>query len=239
MKKLPLCFLPVFLLLSVCTWAADLKKPARTPTELTAEQKALLHEGIALHDQGDYDGAIRKYESILESNPDGISAIYELSFSYFAKKDYRKSLEFTEKGTGYISDILPRFYMQMASCLDHLGESEKAIDIYKETLEKYPREPLLHFNLALTYSQNKKPDLAISHLKEELYISPEHPTSHLLLGLTFQESGYQIPAIFALSRFLILEPMSSRASQVLLRLRQLINVGSCQGREDDQHQCRP
>ncbi len=225
MRKVSLCFFSFFLSLSICAFAGSFKKPTRIPAETTPEQKAVIREGIALHDQGDYDGAIKKYESVLSSNPDNISALYEVSYSYFAKKDYRKALELSEKGTDYVSNVLPQFYMQVANCWDHLGEPEKAIDIYKKMLKDFPREPLLHYNLALTYSQNNKPELAISNLKEELYVTPDHPTSHLLLGGLFQKNGYAIPAIFALSRFMILESKSVRAANALAGLQQLINSG--------------
>jgi tetratricopeptide (TPR) repeat protein len=225
MKKSSLSFLFILLSLSICAWAGDLKKPTRVPAEITPEQKVLLQEGITLHNQGDNEGAIKKYESILAANPDSVEALYEMGLSYFANKNYKKALEVSEKGAEYNSKTLPQLYIQIANCWDQLDETEKAIDIYKKTLKEFPKEPLLHYNLALTYYQNKKQDMAISLLKEELHVTPGHPTSHLLLGLLFKQNGYQIPAIFALSRFLILEPRTGRSVDALANLRQLINAG--------------
>jgi hypothetical protein len=115
--------------------------------------------------------------------------------------------------------------MQMGSCWDELGEPNKAVDIYKDAIKQYPGEHLLHYNLALTYSNQKKPDLAIAQVKEELYLTPGHASSNYLLGTLFQENGYTIPAIFALSRFLILEPKSSKSSDSLKKLQILMNTG--------------
>ena len=225
MRKLALWFFAIFCFANISALAEDFKRPTRTAAEATPEQKALLKEGIELHDKGDYDGAIKKYESILSINPDNVSAIYEMGFSYFAKQDYKKALEINEKGVEYTSNILSRFYMQIASCLDHLGNWEKAIDIYNKVIKDYPQEDLVRFNLALTYSQHQKPELAISNLKEELYFNPSHPTSHLLLGALLKNNDYRIPAIFALSRFLILEPQSGRSANALAGLQDLINGG--------------
>jgi tetratricopeptide (TPR) repeat protein len=205
--------------------AGGFKKPTRIPVQAQLEQEAILNEGVKLHDSGDYDGAIKKYESILLVNPDNISAIYEMGFSYFAKKDYKRALEISQKGSEYASDLLPRFYMQIASCSDHLGDSKKAINIYKQTIKEFPKTYLLHFNLAIAYVKQKKEDLAISSVKEELYLTPTHPTSHLLLGELFKDNEYRIPAIFALSRFLILEPQSGRSAGALATLQELINGG--------------
>jgi outer membrane protein assembly factor BamD (BamD/ComL family) len=225
MRKLALCFFAIFSFVNISALAEDFRRPIRTPAEATPEQKAILKEGIQLHDKGDYDGAIKKYDSILSINPDNVSAIYEVGFSYFAKQDYKKALEINEKGIEYSSDQLPQFYMQIASCSDHLGNWEKAIDIYMKVIKEFPQEHLVRFNLALTYSQHQKPDLAISNLKDELYLTPSHPTSHLLLGALFKQNAYRIPAIFALSRFLILEPQSGRSANALAGLQELINGG--------------
>lgn len=225
MRKSAWCFSAIFFFLCFSALAGGLKKPTRTPVQAQPEQEALLNEGVKLHDSGDYDGAIKKYESILSANPDNISAIYETGFSYFAKKDYKKALEMSQKGSEYASDLLPQFYMQIASCSNQLGDSKKAIDIYKKTIKEFPQTRLLNFNLAIAYVKLKKEDLAISSLKDELYLTPAHPTSHLLLGQLFRGNDYRIPAIFALSRFLVLEPQSGRSVDALAALQKLINGG--------------
>ena len=225
MRKCALLFAAIFFSLCLSAMAEGFKKPTRTPSESTPEQRAIINEGIKLHDEGDYDGAIGKYESVLAANPDNISAIYEMSFSYFAKKDYKKAMEISEKGIEYNSNLLPAFYMQIANCLDDLGDWEKAVDIYKDSIKQDPQQHLFHYNLALTYSHHQMQDLAISHLKEELYLNPTHSSSNLLLGFSFEENGYRIPSIFALSRFLILEPRSRRSANALARLQKAINGG--------------
>lgn len=225
MRKHVLWLWAIFTLAPVGASAEDLPKPLRIPAEVTYEQAAIMKEAIELHDRGDYDRAIEKYESILSASPDTVAAIYEMGYSYFAKQDYKKALELCEKGAAYDSDLLPTFYMQIASCSDHLGDWEKALEIYARVIREYPRTPLVRFNLALTCSQHEKPDLAISNLKEELYLTPDHPTSHLLLGALFNGGDYRIPAIFALSRFLILEPQSGRSAGALEILQELIHRG--------------
>jgi tetratricopeptide (TPR) repeat protein len=155
MRKLAVWFFAIFCFANISSLAEDFKKPTRTAAEATPEQKALLKEGIELHDKGDYEGAIKKYESILSINPDNVSAIYEMGFSYFAKQDYKKALEINENGVEYTSNILSQFYMQIASCLDHLGNWEKAIELYNKVIKEFPQEGLVHFNLALTNSQHQ------------------------------------------------------------------------------------
>ncbi len=47
---------------------------------------SLVHEGIALHDAGKYDEAIKKYKSILTDYPHSAWALYELYFSTDSKE---------------------------------------------------------------------------------------------------------------------------------------------------------
>jgi len=59
------------------------QKPELEPSTTLEEHAALIKKSVALHDEGDYDGAIKTYQEILRENPDDVSAQYELGFSYF------------------------------------------------------------------------------------------------------------------------------------------------------------
>lgn len=217
----------VLLLFVLClpAGADDFRKPTRTPVESSADQARVIDEGIRLHDRGDYDGAIEKYESVLELNPDDLLALYELSFSHFARKDYAKSLEYARKGVVYISELRPKFFLQIASCQDNLGEGERAVKTYRKMIKEFPGFPLVHFNLAVTYLRQEKKELAKEQLKKELAVTPDHRTSHYLLGMLLEAEGYRIPAVLALSRFLILEPNTERSAAALGGLLKLIHAG--------------
>jgi tetratricopeptide (TPR) repeat protein len=89
--------------------AQQIDSPKQTPGPVTEKEKLLIKEGVALHDRGDYDGAIAKYEEVLKDNPNNVLALYEQSYSYSMKKDYRKSLEIAYKGAQYQSDLLGGF----------------------------------------------------------------------------------------------------------------------------------
>src|SRR5262245_42790722 len=96
-----------FLLPGVVFAAEKLPKPTRQPAVLTRNQKALLSQGIALHEDGKYDDAIAKYKQILDESPDEITAIYETAFAYAAKRDCETAISFARRGAEYRSDVLP------------------------------------------------------------------------------------------------------------------------------------
>ena len=84
--------------------------PTREPAVVTAEEESILRAGIDLHDKGQYDDAIAKYQQVLAKSPANVTALFEMAFSYMAKKDYDHALESARKGAEFKSDLLPMFY---------------------------------------------------------------------------------------------------------------------------------
>jgi tetratricopeptide (TPR) repeat protein len=220
--------LTVMLLVSAS--AQQIDPPKLTPSPSTEQQNKLIKEGIALHDRGDYDGAIAKYEEVLKENSSNVMALYEMAFSYAMNKDYRKSLETAYRGTQYKSPIQVRLYTLIGNDLDLLGESKKAIDIYQAAIKMFPDESLLYYNLAITYNNLKKPEEAKKSLKRAAQLNPNHTSSHLLLGSVFYRTNYKTPALLAVSRFLILEPGSERAAGAYRIFQEILQGGVSQGK---------
>lgn len=210
--------------------AQKIDPPKLTPTPATESQVALIKEGVALHDRGDFDGAIAKYEQVLRENPANDLALYELSLTYEMKKDYRKSLETAYKGAQYKSDHLADFYVRIGNSLDLLGEPKKAVDVYKQAIKIKPDTRLLHYNLAVTYSRLNNLDEAKKSLKKELYINPGHPSSHMALAQIFHKTNYKIPALFSVMRFLVLEPKSQRANGAHQAFIEMLRGGASAGK---------
>lgn len=200
------------ILISAYVISAQIDAPTLTPAPSTENQQRLIREGVVLHDHKDYDGAIRKYEEVLKENPDNIEAIWELSYSYSAKGDHAKSLETSYRGARYKSKLLTGFYTSIANNLDDLGESKKAIEIYKAAIKTSPKDALLHYNLAITYRKLGLLEDARKSVKRAVMLDPNRASSHLVLGDLFYSGGYRTPAFLAMSRFLVLEPKSERSA---------------------------
>lgn len=186
--------------------------PTRSATPTTPAQEALILSGVELHDKGEFDAAIAKYNEVLAASPANATALFELAYSYLSKKDYDKSLETARRGTEYRSELLPMFYDVMASSLDAKGQPQEAVEVYKRGIALAPDASQLYYNLAVTYRESlNKPDDARRALEQAARLEPLHAGVQLLLGQVFQSSGYQAPAFLALSTFLVLDPGGSQA----------------------------
>ncbi len=215
----------VIILASTCTLAAQIEAPKLAPVAPNENQKRLVEEGVALHDKKDFDGAIRKYEEALKENADNVEAMYEMGYSYLEKKDYKKSLEIAYRGARYKSNLLAGFYALAGNSLDQMGDSKKAIDVYKAGLKISPQAWLLHFNLGVIYRNTGKPEDARKSFKRTAAINPDYASGHLALGDIFYKGNYKTPALLALSRFLVLEPNSARSDFAHRLLQEILQGG--------------
>ncbi|HTG93725.1 MAG TPA: tetratricopeptide repeat protein [Pyrinomonadaceae bacterium] len=231
-KRLTYLILLPFILLT--TAVAQIEPPKLTPVPSTESQKQRIRAGVALHDQGDYSAAIAKYEDVLKENPTNVLALYELAFTLSAKKEYRKSLEMAYKGAQYQSESLTDFYLLIGNNLDLMGEPKKSVEIYKKALTLKPDDHLLHYNLAVTYNNMGNPEEAKKSLKEATFANPNHPSSHLLLGTIWYKTRYRTPALFAVSRFLIIEPRSQRSPNAFNVLQEILKGGVSEGQKPNQ-----
>jgi len=218
-------------LLPLAVFAADnpLPKADRDPTPPTLEQKILVRDGIALHDQGDYDGAIAKYKQVLDANPDEVFAMHELGFTYFTKKDYPNALEIARRGASYRSPDLAGFHTLMGNVLDEMGDRDQAIAVYRAAIEQSPDVALLHFNLAFTLMRSNRLSEAKSAVEDSVTLNPRHASSHCLLGEIYAGLDYRVPAVLAFSRCLMLEPSTERGRKAMERVQALIHGGVSKG----------
>lgn len=210
-----LCFV-----LALTVSAQKIGKPTLTPTEATAAQKQIIREGIKLHDKGQYDEAIKKYEQVLKENPDNDEALYEMAFSYYNKKDYSKASELAYKLVQYKSQTGLLGYGMIANVLDDQGKSKEAIEIYRKAIKQLEDDAgykshvsKLYYNVGVTYTKQKQYAEAREALKKSVEYDFQYPSPNYLLAVIFDGTKYKVPALLAASRLISLETDTQRAKQ--------------------------
>ena len=182
----------------------------------------------------EYDNAIAKYKQVLEESPSEVHAMYELAFTYYSKKDHQNALALARRGAQYRTELLPRFYEVLGNSLDDLGKRAEAIDVFKAATKQAPGTAMLHFNLGLALTRSGKYRDAKKVIQQSVSLDPNHASSPYLLANIYNEMGYRVPAILALSRFLLIEPASPRSKEALLMLDRLIGAGVTTGTQSNQ-----
>lgn len=199
-------------------FSQKLGKPTLTPANMTAEQNQTVREGIVLHDAKKFAEAIAKYRAVLKECPECVGAMYELALSLFDSGNNSEAMEWAAKGTKYISDELPLFYVMIANKLDEHGKPDDAIKVYLDALkvlkgdERFRRyRASVYFNLGVTYLSQKKYDDAKKVLKFAIENDYRYASPHFLLAYILDGTRYKIPALLAASRFISLEMTTPRA----------------------------
>jgi tetratricopeptide repeat protein len=190
--------------------------PTKDPVPPTAAETTTIKLGIMLYDQHKYDEAIGRYEEVLKDNGDDTVALYELALAYAGKKDTQKAIDLAAKGTQYKTPPtqLAQFYAMIGNLLDAAGEPQRAIEVYKKGIEYAPGAGSLYYNMAVTYSAGlHELESTKKTLKQGAAADPTHAGTQLMLGKLFLADDLKTPALFALSRFLLLEPGTARTAE--------------------------
>ena len=190
--------------------------PTRTAAAPTPDETTALRAGITLEQQGKFDDAIAQFGQLLASNPNLAMAMYETALCYDARKDYDKAMAMALKAADYQGESLTVTLALIGTILDQTGKSQQAVEFYQEAAALVPDPATIYYNMAVTYVNSlNKPVEGREGLKKAARANPRHASAQLLLARLFQSGGYVTPAFFAYSRFLILEPGTSRTGPAL------------------------
>src|SRR5690606_6767777 len=113
-----------------------------------AELKKEITEGIALHDKGEYQKAIEKYNDLLKLYPDLSVVNYEIALSYSLIGDYENAEKYSKKVIDLNEGSILEAYILYGSVLDEQGRVEKSIEVYEEAMSKFD-DYLLNYNYAV------------------------------------------------------------------------------------------
>lgn len=175
----------------------------------------LVREGIALHDKGDYESAIAKFDRALILEPNDFDANYEKSSSLLFAEKFDESIGLSKwlienhKNKPSLKGV----YVNLGSAYDDKGNRDSAILWYNEGIKTYPDFYLLYFNKGLTYAREKKWDEAYKEFYESLKRKPSHAGS-LYYASLLEEKENKVAAILSGLAFLAVEPEGKRAKSM-------------------------
>jgi tetratricopeptide (TPR) repeat protein len=186
----------------------------------------LAAEGVALHDKGDYNGAIARFDAAIALDPAHHLAIYEKSFSLMSLKKYEEAGELL-KGilkNSKSKDLRLRAFVNYGTVLDLLDLPNESVKIYEQGIGEYPDHYLLHFNKGVTLMNLKKADEAAESFKRSVRLNPMHASSHNVLARMVVKNN-RVAGVLALFTFLMVEPATKRSKDNLELLQQQMMLG--------------
>ena len=222
--KLSWIILIVFLLTG-CTNISHVPKPVLSyvpPSKNEAEQITIA---TRFHDKKQYDKAISQYQTLLQANPNNATVLYEIALSYYAKNDFRKSLDYLKSAARYSSPFLPNVYLLIAQNYKNINQPDQAVLVYKYASKLFESHTELHYQLGATYLSINEPGKAAEAFKKCIAIEPTHRNSYFQLGAAYYFHDYKTPAFLSLMTFLLFEPNSKRSSIALSLIDDIFKSG--------------
>lgn len=187
----------------------------------------LIHEGVELHDQGEYRKAIEKYNQALRLDSKAIQATYELALSYLALKDYNNASRLsTQVINSNNKQLLAGAYAVKSEALSGLNRLDDAIALLKEGIEKNGDTYPLHFNLALNYFNKRDLDNTLIHVKKAIDIDKTNSGAFLLNAYALTDKGLWVQSLLSFQMFLLLEPDSRRSKNAFDEMIQTMRIKS-------------
>ena len=188
------------------------------------EAEELVNEGIVYHDKGDFGAAITKYDKALELDKDNLFALAERAMTLLSLKKYEDAITTCKKAIKKHPkhEDLKFVYTTCGNALDASEKPDKAIKIYNEGLELFPEYYQLSFNKGVTLAKLSKYDKALLCFQQSVFSNPTHAGSHNAIARVLRSQGNNVPTLFALSRFMTIEPQGNRAKENLELLQKIM-----------------
>lgn len=229
--KRPVIAILSLLLFALCSYAQKLPKPTLLGSAPNATQQEQIRKASELHDNKKFDEAIAIYDKLLAEAPDLTLALYEKSFSLYAKGEKEKAMQLAYEGAKYKSDELPMMYMMIANGLDDAGKDDEAVRIYRQAEDILKMDvntqrylAAIYYNLGVTYLRQKKDKEARVELKKAVENDFAYASPHVMLANIFSRTRYRIPAFLAAGRFLSIEVNTDRSGTAAAIIRDVFRA---------------
>jgi len=170
-----------------------------------------VHLGIEYHDDGEYEKAIALYRKALIIEPDSEITLYEIAVSLAQTGAYYEAIEYCDKLIDRGDKYAILAYNTKGSCLNDLGKTEEAIDIFLEGIEKEDEFHLLYYNLGLAYRNLEEYEEAKEAFLIAIDLNPQYSGSYLNLGRTMMNLNRRVESLLSLYYFLFIENNTERA----------------------------
>lgn len=208
----------------------QLEKLPELPAEEDLPDPALLDKANDFFYLKQYDEAIRYYEAYLVKDPKVDMVRLAIGDCYREKGDLDKAIEkFHEVVDRTAKDpldkvITARALTGVAECHYKKGNLAQAQEFFKRSLDTYPDDELVAYNLAEVCFARKQTDESIQYYSRAIEISPYWSDPYYKLGYAHLNKADYEKARAAFQKFLKLESNSPRGAKVKKDLEDLKKI---------------
>ncbi|TET71002.1 MAG: tetratricopeptide repeat protein [Candidatus Aminicenantes bacterium] len=178
----------------------------------------LLEKANQLFTEKQYDDAIALLEQFLEQNPHAYQASLSIGDCYQEKgeldkaiEEYNSVLEQAKIDDLIGKEIAAKALAGIGECYLKKEDLETAQNYFKQSIDSYPENEILAYNVGEIYFSNQKIDEAIHYFELSIQIKSDWGPPYLKLGYAYlNKANYEKAGIY-LNKFLEIDPESPEA----------------------------
>lgn len=187
-----------------------------------------LEKGNELYGEGKYAEALSAFEEFLQLNPKAYQARLNIYNCYRELGEYEKAIEQCNLILENVSQDETLGKEMAAKALAGIGECyllqkdmENAQKYFEQSLETYPENELIAYNVGEIFFSNQKLEEALRYFTLASEIKPEWSDSYYKIGLVYLNTANMAGAAENFEKFLTLESDTKRAVSVKNILEQI------------------
>ena len=165
----------------------------------------LFEQAIQHHQVGQLEQAKRKYQEILDTNPQHADSSHLLGLVEYQYGNYVKAIEHIQQAV-LISPEQPVFLNNLGNVLKEMGELDRSVQAYQQALEVAPEDAEIHNNLGVTLKEMGELDRSVQAYQQALEINPQYAEAHNNLGNVLKEMDRLDESIRAYQQALEINP---------------------------------
>lgn len=208
------------LIVGALCWLA-LPAQAQPPIDRTLAQLA-----SNAYEAGRYDEALGYYQQLLTANPKNPWVLMQTSMSHGAQKNYAQCIKYAQKGIKIKSDYQSVTYEVLGACLTDAGKERDAVKALAQGVKAFPKDGMLNYDYALALLRQQKVNEAVKPLQVAIDETPEYASPYLLYADLLNALGSRAGLSLMSLRFLMIEPDSDRAVEVVQSINKALTESS-------------
>lgn len=207
-KYLSLIYLVIF---SCDTHAQSLQELAREKGKLAVE----------LTDKGEYLKSIELLEQAQELDPENYIYPYEIAYTYYVQKNYKKAIKVISKLITY-RGINEDVFVLWGNSYDNLNKQKKAMEIYVQGLVKFPYSGKLYTEIGIAQLRSKKIQAALESFEKGIELNPTAPSNYYWASRVFAGSVNSGWSLIYGEIFMNLEAGSKRTTEMSEMMNEIV-----------------
>lgn len=191
------------------------------------DARTLVTEGNQLSANRDYTGAIEKYKAALVTEPDNITAKYQLGFALNAASKGQEAIPYLQDAAknGNTSAVKSSAFGLLGSIHDQANQPKLAIPNYMQAIKLDSANYALYYGLGLAYFRDHQYDDAEREAVKALSLDHTAAPSMRLYALVTFHQNKRAQALLGLLSFLWMDPTGTRAAEANENIQHIIDGG--------------